>query len=932
MSEPDPHSETPHDEEVERSFVAAVDHLLNNVTEAFALIDREGRVLRANVAYRRLTGPAGGASDASLLEYVVPEQRDGFRDALASLGPDASRRVLSLEFKVGRDVRTIESVVDWLGDSRLIAWTARDVTEDRKSEQGRREAESTNAAIERTGGVGHWRIAIGLKPELSAGAMRLLGLDPKSPSPSSDEFLNMVAEEDRERVRAAANEAIQKRKPFVGTFRFRRPDGEVRKLCVSGGFTLGVRGEIAAVHGVIIDRTDEARALREVLNSTSLVGRFVECAPFPMMVCDANLTILMASPEFLAFYDMAPSDTVGRHFYEVFPWVPEAWRNVHQRVLGGETVRNDGERFRHPNGEEGWVRWVCAPWRNTKGSVCGLIVMREDITEAVNSQKSVEESKERMHLGMSLASIMILDLDFEQREIKLEGEWRNLFPERPTYDALTGSVDWIHEADRESLGESWRTHLAGGAPYAAEYRVKMPDGAELWHGASVHIMRAANGSPERALAVVVDITDRKQAERRALDAERKAVAAGAAKSDFLTNMSHEVRTPLNGVLAVSEMLARTSLDSKQQEMVRLITGSGETLLRVMDDLVEFSRFEAGQIEFEVRPFEPEEVIRDTCETARVQAEAKGLQFESFISASIDGVYRGDPVRIAQVLSNLLGNAVKFTESGRISVNATVRDGENGTTLEMVVEDTGVGFAQDVADRLFQGFEQADASLSRKYGGLGLGLSLVKRLVEGMDGRVSAKSEEGVGSRFLIELPVAQDKISALGKFNTVEVEDFEAETTLEGLRLLVAEDNPMNRRVVELLMAQSGVEITFAENGKEAVDKFCDGGFDIVLMDLQMPVMGGLQAMREIRSWEREKGVPATPIIALSANATDDHVAEAKEAGAEAHVAKPIVREVLFETIARHASGRAAQPADAPDDDDFDLDDLDIEMDLDVAV
>ena len=923
----DTHSYGPRsgDEELERSFSAAVDHLLNNVTEAFALIDTTGRVKRANVAFRRLTGPAGGASDASLDQYIVPDQRRAFSDALAALGPDTPHRTLSQEFKIGRDNRMIESVVNWLGDNRYIAWTGRDITENKSREQERREADATSVAIERTGGVGHWRVPIGLKPELSAGAHRVLGLDPKLHSPSLTEFLAMVCEPDRERVRAAANEAFEKRKPFVGTFQFRRSDGDVRKLCMSGSFTLGGRGEVVAVHGVVIDRTDDTLALREVLNSQSMVSRFIESAPFPMMVCDTDMNIVRASQGFMEFHQIPTKDAIGANLYDLAPWLSERWRAVHKRALAGETIRNDAERYDAPDGSVSWAKWVCTPWRNAKGATCGMILMCEDISKAVTDNREIESSKERMHLGMSLASIMILELDFERREIALEGEWRNLYPERPSYDALTGAVEWINEADREALAENWRIHLAGGPPYATEYRVKMPEGNELWHASNVHIMRASNGSPERAIAVVVDITARKLAERRALEAEQRAIAAGAAKSEFLANMSHEVRTPLNGVLAVSEMLARTNLDPKQTEMVRLITGSGETLLKVMDDLVEFSRLEARQIEFEVRPFEAEEVIRSACEAAKAQSEAKGLTFESFISASIDGVFRGDPVRIGQVLANLLANAVKFTDKGRISVNASVADRANGTFLEMIVEDTGVGFSHAVAERLFEGFEQADASDSRKYGGLGLGLSLVKRLVEGMDGTVTATSEEGQGSRFEIIIPIARDRISALGKFNTVEVEDFEAETPLDGIRLMVAEDNPMNRRVVELLMSQSGVDITFAENGKEAIETFSGGTFDIVLMDLQMPVMGGLQATREIRKMEAAQGRTPTPIVALSANATDDHVAEAKDAGADDHVAKPIVREVLFETIARYAS-RKSRTVSAADDTELDLDDFDLDV------
>jgi len=280
------------------------------------------------------------------------------------------------------------------------------------------------------------------------------------------------------------------------------------------------------------------------------------------------------------------------------------------------------------------------------------------------------------------------------------------------------------------------------------------------------------------------------------------------------------------------------------------------------------------------------------------------------------------VRIGQVLGNLLNNAVKFTGQGQISVSAHVEDLPDGATqLRLSVADSGVGFAPELAERIFERFEQADISTSRRFGGLGLGLSIVKRLVELMNGKVTAQSREGEGSTFEVVVPISRDRIAALGAMTAVAVEGFDAETHLENLRLLVAEDNPMNRRVVELLLAQSGLHITFAENGREAVEKFSAGKFDLVLMDLQMPTMGGLAAMRAIRAWEKAQARIPTPMLAVSANATDEHVIEAKEAGADDHVAKPIVREILFEVIARHArSARRPESSSKLDDGDFDLD------------
>ncbi|MEQ1607784.1 MAG: PAS domain S-box protein, partial [Hyphomonadaceae bacterium] len=908
---------------IEKSFTAAIEHFLNSVSEAFALIDQDGRVVRANIAYRRLTGPAGGAHDASILSYLDADRREAVREALRTLNDKSPTRSVQLRFKIGRELKLIDAEFSWLGPEGLISFVGHDVTRQDTLERERLETATARDAVEQVGDIGHWRAGRDFKLQCSPGASRILGLDPAAPPLVLTDFVEMILPEERQAVVAAAREAFEKRKPVQQTFRIRRADGTTRMIKVAGSPSIDSRGQIDAMHGVVVDKTDGHAALQAALNADSTVRRFVHAAPMPIAMYDKEMRVMMASESWIAERGMKEEDVLGRSVYDLMPWTPEKWRSIHRQVLRGESMNCERDQFER-DGKQGWMQWSAAPWRDGEGNIGGIVVMHEDVTGIVHAQHEVESSKERMSFGMSITQMMIWELDFEMRETYLEGDWKHFFPQRPTFDSLTGGDSWIHPSDRELLAGKWRTHLAGGPPYTAEYRVGFADGREIWHAASIRILKTVKGSPARAFAVIQDITARKNIELKAMEAEQRALVAAAAKSDFLSNMSHEIRTPLNGVLAVSEILQRTQLDERQGEMVRLITTSGRTLLRVMDDLVEFSRLEGDEIQFDVRPFELEEALRTTCEAARTRAEAKGVRFDTFISASCDGVFRGDPVRIGQVLGNLLNNAVKFTDEGHISVFATVEElSEGRTQLRLTVTDTGIGFAPEIAERIFERFEQADISTSRKFGGLGLGLSIVKRLVELMKGRVSAQSREGEGSTFEVICPISLDRIAALGAITAVAIEDFDAETKIENLRLLVAEDNPMNRRVVELLLAQSGLHITFAENGREAVEKFSAGRFDLVMMDLQMPIMGGLAAMRAIRQWEGENGRVHTPMLAVSANATDEHVLEAKQAGADDHVAKPIVRETLFEAIARYARPTGSDVVGL-DDGEFDLDEFDI--------
>jgi signal transduction histidine kinase/ActR/RegA family two-component response regulator len=382
-----------------------------------------------------------------------------------------------------------------------------------------------------------------------------------------------------------------------------------------------------------------------------------------------------------------------------------------------------------------------------------------------------------------------------------------------------------------------------------------------------------------------------EAARAADVARQAAVEANEAKSRFLANMSHEIRTPLNGVTAVADLLAMTELAPRQQEMAQLIAQSGRMLERLLNDVLDFAKIEAGQLDMERTPFDLEPALHAMIDLFAAKADAKGLAFRAHIDPGAAGLFEGDSLRVRQVLGNLLSNAVKFTESGEVSLEVCAEDGPDDSLVTLRVTDTGCGFTPERGARLFDRFEQGDDSITRQFGGTGLGLAISRSLAQMMGGDITWRSTPGRGSTFEATFRarrVRDARLPMLDSSPLVHASD---------LKVLVVEDNPNNRRIVAMVLDLVQAQATYAENGQEALDAFEPGRFDIILMDLQMPVLDGLSATRRIREWEQAAAAAPVPIIALSANAMTHHVAEALAAGATAHVAKPILPARLIQAM-----------------------------------
>ena len=439
--------------------------------------------------------------------------------------------------------------------------------------------------------------------------------------------------------------------------------------------------------------------------------------------------------------------------------------------------------------------------------------------------------------------------------------------------------------DGTAIGKiSWQASRPGGR--------LLIDAAPLLILAILIALAALFAGMVRIRRLFVDLVDREAA----LDVSRsEAEAANLAKSRFLANMSHELRTPLNGIIAMSEMLHQQQTDPKGREMTRTVVASGRILERVLNDILDVSKIEAIEVEFERVPFDMDTLLLDVAALHRATAEAKGLRMELNIMPGAAGAYIGDHVRVSQVISNLLSNAVKFTDQGHVAITAR----RCSTGLHLVVSDTGQGFDRATSDRLFKRFEQGDSSINRRHGGTGLGLWISRALVRAMGGTIRVRSIVGKGTLFSVQLPLERSLPQARLPLAAEPEPQGRHEDGWPPLRVLIAEDHEVNQRVMMMILDTIGAKVTLAENGVLAVEAFKDADFDVILMDIQMPIMDGLVAIAKIRELEVASAALRTPIIAVTANAMAADREASMKAGADDHLSKPVRPAALIEALSK---------------------------------
>ena len=637
-------------------------------------------------------------------------------------------------------------------------------------------------------------------------------------------------------------------------------------------------------------RDEAARAIENRIRLAERVARF---GTWSWDATADRITLSAGAARIQGLGDEAAVLTEADVFATVHPDDAQASPERRKRALADGADYSFEFRRIFPDGSVRWYRNHAHVERSGDTSL-QLVGAVMDITDEKEVIERANQTAERMHLAESAASFGIWEMDLETGYVKGSRAWAEL--ERVADASIGRHVDdvreIVHPDDRWVLAEGADRAFATGEPYSVEFRIVPEPGVIEWRRSTARV-QFVDGKPKRLIGASLDVTREKQ---MVVAAE----AANRAKNEFLASMSHEIRTPMNAITGMTSLLLQRELDADSADMVETIRSSSDALLTLINDILDFSKIESGKFEIEDQPFDLARCVEESIDLLSVRAREKRLRLSATIDPSVPRWIHGDVTRLRQILVNLLGNAVKFTQAGEVAVTAEpATDESNAPLLHIAVRDTGCGIPFDRMDRLFQAFSQVDASTTRKYGGTGLGLAISKKLTEIMGGRIWVESTQGCGSVFQFVLPLraaaVPDDLVSSSKRSASDIDTSFARE--HPLRILLAEDNVVNQKVGVAILKRMGYAPDVVANGLEALAAVGRQPYDVILMDVQMPEMDGLEAARLItEQWEPTK---RPRLIALTANVFKSDQEACRTAGMDDFLAKPLNIGTLRDALLR---------------------------------
>ncbi|MBL8385476.1 MAG: PAS-domain containing protein [Burkholderiales bacterium] len=702
--------------------------------------------------------------------------------------------------------------------------------------------------------------------------------------------------------RALAGEAVRYERES-------RAAGRKRSVDVRYVPDLAADGRVEGVYVMLSDITAFKDAERAATESRAAIESLIASARDAIVTVDAEQRVVIFNRAAEAMFGHAAAEMVGRPLDVL---IPARFRGAHRghvaafgagqasarQMSGADRVvigqRRDGSEF----------PIEASISRAARGDGVEYTVIMRDVTERIRAAREqaatvtmLRETVEHMPVGVLVVDKRLNILAFNDRLIALLG-------------LPAGSI-----APGDSMEKYYRLNAERGEYGAGDVDELVRSRVALARRAEAHCFERTRadgtvievrGTPAPGggfVTVYTDVTARREESRRLVEAREHAESAARAKSDFLATMSHEVRTPMNGVLGIAELLLDTALSAEQRDYVETIQRSGHALLEILNDILDLSKIEAGKLDIEAVAFDPVTALNDVVALSAPRASSKGLLLAGDVDAAVPRDVFGDPGRLRQVLTNLVGNSIKFTEGGEVRVAArVVSEVEDEIMLAYTVTDTGIGMTPEQQQKLFQPFSQADASTTRRFGGTGLGLAICLRLVQAMGGAFAVRSAPGEGSTFEFTLRCKRAPAGA----SRAEAAEARAAVRFRG-RVLVVEDNAVNMKVARATLKGFGLEVVEAENGSLALDRIARETIDLVFMDMHMPVMDGLEATRRVRAAEAHGALAGRrPIVAMTANVMSDALQTCREAGMDDFLPKPFARRQMIEVLSKWL------PEDAP--------------------
>ncbi len=803
----------------------------------------------------------------------------------------------------------------------LLHLIVHDVTESKQSKTVLQRLEAilnTTQALTKAGGW-QWDIE---KREMfwTEQVYRLHDMEPGEIPQGSEEHiargLQCYAPEDRKAVYEAFLRCAEEGRPYDLEFPFTTVKG--RKMWIrTTAMPLVEHGRIARVIGNIVDVTEQKRMLATLFEEQGLLNdaqRVGQLGSWSWRVPSGELKWSDQLFRICGYTPQSFQPSYARYVELVHPDDRDFFQAWTRRVVQGESPYDIEYRLLLHNGDTVKIRERGEAAIDDAGNVIQLSGTVQDVTGLKQAERQL--LRYNRVIERSLNEIYVFDSETLHFIDVNKGARDNIGYSMEELRRLT-PVDikpYVNAEDFEKLIAPLRTGEQKKIEFDTVHRRK--DGSD--YPVEVHL-QLFDEEPPIFVAIILDITERRQAaeqlaqHQRQLEelvarrtgqleqAKRDAEAANLAKSTFLANMSHEIRTPMNGIIGMTHLALQSGLGERQKNFVDKAHQSAENLLGIIDDILDFSKIEAGKLELERIDFQLREVIDNYVNVLRLRAEEKSVQMAVRIAADVPKALAGDPLRLGQVLINLGGNAIKFSEAGgTVSLKVDLQEErDSDAMLHICVQDQGIGMSDEQQGNLFQMFAQADSSTTRKYGGTGLGLIISKNIIELMDGDIWVESEPGAGSSFHFTVRLGKQQGAPASADSLSETADTDADKAIDrlhGARILLVEDNEINQELVLELLHGKGIEVTLAEDGRQALDLLSRKSFDGVLMDCQMPVMDGYETTHKIRAAENFKDLP---IIAMTANAMKGDREKAMEAGMNDHIAKPIKPDVMFATMAK---------------------------------